>query len=145
MADGVAGTLGTQEAQDLGDEYLALEKYVNLNYMVCALLSAAIRRQPQPQPRCLHAELSDLGSVALRKTHGEGAGLQGFHKILKKHDKMLPHAPCQQFYIAHLHQQKWVQVSAAAPPAHLEPAPGVVRPSGSQGPAAPLHPPPCAG
>lgn len=35
---------------------------------------------------------------------------QGFHKILKKHDKMLPHAPCRQFYVAHLHQQKWVQV-----------------------------------
>ena len=34
----------------------------------------------------------------------------GFHKILKKHDKMLPHAPCRQFYIAHLHQQPWVQV-----------------------------------
>ena len=34
---------------------------------------------------------------------------QGFHKILKKHDKMLPHAPCRQFYIAHLHQQPWVQ------------------------------------
>jgi SPX domain protein involved in polyphosphate accumulation len=31
------------------------------------------------------------------------------HKILKKHDKMLPHAPCRQFYIAHLHQQPWVQ------------------------------------
>ena len=40
------------------------------------------------------------------------ASLQGFHKILKKHDKMLPHAPCQQFYVAHLHQQKWVQVRA---------------------------------
>lgn len=34
---------------------------------------------------------------------------QGFHKILKKHDKCLPHAPCRQFYIAHLHQQPWVQ------------------------------------
>lgn len=22
---------------------------------------------------------------------------------------MLPHAPCRQFYIAHLHQQPWVQ------------------------------------
>lgn len=32
-----------------------------------------------------------------------------FHKILKKHDKMLPHAPCRQFYVAHLHQQPWVQ------------------------------------
>lgn len=29
----------------------------------------------------------------------------GFHKILKKHDKNLPHAPCQQFYVAHLHHQ----------------------------------------
>jgi VTC domain len=34
---------------------------------------------------------------------------QGFHKILKKHDKALPFAPCQQFYTAHLHQQPWVQ------------------------------------
>ncbi len=41
------------------------------------------------------------------------ARLQGFHKILKKHDKCLPHAPCRQFYVAHLHQQPWVQVSAA--------------------------------
>lgn len=37
------------------------------------------------------------------------AMLQGVHKILKKHDKLLPHAPCRQFYIAHLHQQPWVQ------------------------------------
>jgi len=55
-----------QEAKDVGDEFLALEKYVNLNYM-------------------------------------------GFHKILKKHDKKLPHTPCRQFYTAHLHQQPWVQ------------------------------------
>ena len=34
----------------------------------------------------------------------------GFHKILKKHDKMLPHTPCRQFYISHLHNQPWVQV-----------------------------------
>ena len=39
---------------------------------------------------------------------------QGFHKILKKHDKMLPHAPCRQFYVAHLHQQPWVQVRGRA-------------------------------
>ncbi|GFH07673.1 SPX domain-containing protein, partial [Haematococcus lacustris] len=55
-----------KEAQRIGDDFLALEKYVNLNYM-------------------------------------------GLHKILKKHDKMLPHAPCRQFYVAHLHQQPWVQ------------------------------------
>jgi hypothetical protein len=35
--------------------------------------------------------------------------LQGFHKILKKHDKAISHAPCRQFYVAHLHQQPWVQ------------------------------------
>jgi len=55
-----------EEARLVGDEFLALEKYVNLNYL-------------------------------------------GFHKIVKKHDKMLPHAPCQQFYVAHLHHQPWVQ------------------------------------
>jgi SPX domain protein involved in polyphosphate accumulation/uncharacterized membrane protein YidH (DUF202 family) len=55
-----------EEAKAVGDEFLALEKYVNLNYL-------------------------------------------GFHKILKKHDKNLPHAPCQQFYVAHLHHQPWVQ------------------------------------
>jgi SPX domain protein involved in polyphosphate accumulation len=54
------------ETKSIGDEFLALEKYVNLNYM-------------------------------------------GFHKILKKHDKNLPHTPCRQFYIAHLHNQPWVQ------------------------------------
>jgi hypothetical protein len=54
------------EAAAVGDEFLALEKYVNLNYM-------------------------------------------GFHKILKKHDKRLPGAPCRAFYTSHLHAQPWVQ------------------------------------
>ncbi|CAL5222805.1 g5222 [Coccomyxa viridis] len=39
--------------------------------------------------------------------------MQGFHKILKKHNKLPPHAPCfpelQQFNLSHLHQQSWVQ------------------------------------
>lgn len=55
-----------QEAKKYGDMYLALEKYVNVNYL-------------------------------------------GFHKVLKKHDKNVPHAPCRQFYLAHLHQQPWTQ------------------------------------
>jgi len=55
-----------KEAHRIGDDFLQLEKFVNINYMA-------------------------------------------FHKILKKHDKMLPHAPCRQFYVAHLHQQPWVQ------------------------------------
>lgn len=33
----------------------------------------------------------------------------GFHKILKKHDKMVPTAPCQQYYLAQLHSQPWTQ------------------------------------
>jgi SPX domain protein involved in polyphosphate accumulation/uncharacterized membrane protein YidH (DUF202 family) len=33
----------------------------------------------------------------------------GFHKILKKHDKRLPGAPCRAFYTSHLHAQPWVQ------------------------------------
>lgn len=55
-----------EEAQRVGDEFLQLEKYTNLNYMA-------------------------------------------FHKILKKHDKNLPHTPCRQFYISHLHNQPWIQ------------------------------------
>ena len=34
---------------------------------------------------------------------------QGFHKAVKKHDKQLPHAPCQQFYMHILRTQPWVQ------------------------------------
>ena len=36
--------------------------------------------------------------------------VQGFHKAVKKHDKMLPLAPCQQFYMHVLRNQPWVQV-----------------------------------
>ena len=34
---------------------------------------------------------------------------QGFHKAVKKHDKQLSHAPCQQFYMHILRTQPWVQ------------------------------------
>jgi SPX domain protein involved in polyphosphate accumulation len=33
----------------------------------------------------------------------------GFHKATKKWDKNVPHAPCSQFYVAHLHGMPWVQ------------------------------------
>jgi hypothetical protein len=33
---------------------------------------------------------------------------QGFHKILKKHDKKLPSAPVYRFYSGRLHQRPWV-------------------------------------
>lgn len=41
--------------------------------------------------------------------------MQGFHKAVKKHDKMLPLAPCQQFYMHVLRNQPWVQVRSMGP------------------------------
>lgn len=55
-------------AKKIGDEFLGLEKFVNLNYL-------------------------------------------GFHKILKKHDKNIPQAPCYEFFMSHLHCQPWIQES----------------------------------
>lgn len=40
----------------------------------------------------------------------------GFHKAVKKHDKQLPHAPCQQFYMHVLRNQPWVQGEMALHP-----------------------------
>ncbi len=91
---------------------------MNLNYMVSPPLGA-IRLQ------CVTGLNMSFGHAKVFATRAHMVAvrfrphctevlspLQGFHKILKKHDKMLPHAPCQQFYVAHLHQQKWVQVCA---------------------------------
>ena len=50
----------------VAEEFLQLEKYVNLNFM-------------------------------------------GFHKILKKHDKYVPHNPCKAFYVSRMHAQAWVR------------------------------------
>jgi SPX domain protein involved in polyphosphate accumulation len=106
-----------QEAQRIGDDFLALEKYVNLNYMVgsendndydfdcnnAAQFVSCMVRSPHV-PAVLHDRVKPaLTQLAMSSS-------QGFHKILKKHDKCLPQAPCRQFYIAHLHQQPWVQV-----------------------------------
>ena len=33
----------------------------------------------------------------------------GLQKILKKHDKLLPQAPCIHFYKAHIASQPWVK------------------------------------
>ena len=50
----------------VAEEFLRVEKYVNLNFM-------------------------------------------GFHKILKKHDKHVPHNPCKAFYVSRMHAQAWVR------------------------------------
>mmetsp|Transcript_22902 Transcript_22902/g.40568 ORF Transcript_22902/g.40568 Transcript_22902/m.40568 type:complete len:682 (+) Transcript_22902:108-2153(+) len=54
-----------EKAKELGDSFLKIEKFANLNYL-------------------------------------------GFHKILKKHDKVLP-TPCRRFYLTRLHSQRWVK------------------------------------
>ncbi len=59
---------------------------------------------------CLAEVVGDMSNACTSGPSLWGLLLQGFHKILKKHDKVLPHAPCQQFYVAHLHHQPWVQV-----------------------------------
>jgi SPX domain protein involved in polyphosphate accumulation len=56
----------TKEAKRIGDEYLELEKFVNLNYVA-------------------------------------------IHKILKKHDKLVPLAPCGLFYKSHISKHPWVR------------------------------------
>eukprot|EP00775_Hariotina_reticulata_P007348 gene7348-7559_t len=63
----------------------------------------------------LRARLATMQPKADKAAQTEGQTaekatlMEGVHKILKKHDKLLPHSPCRQFYIAHLHQQPWVQ------------------------------------
>jgi SPX domain protein involved in polyphosphate accumulation len=56
-----------------------------------------------------HVTADPLSCVLLPSFLFSTFSTQGVHKILKKHDKLLPHSPCRQFYIAHLHQQPWVQ------------------------------------
>jgi len=54
------------EAKQLGSDFLALEKFVNLNY-------------------------------------------QAFEKLLKNHDRLMPHTPCHQFYMSKLRNQDWIR------------------------------------
>lgn len=55
-----------KDVEDIGDAFIRLEKYVNINFM-------------------------------------------GFHKILKKHDRHIPHNPCRAFYVKRMHDQAWVR------------------------------------
>ncbi len=109
----------------MGDEFLALEKYVNLNYMVRAWRDACVYLPHAAQARALRTRITQwMDRQPLSHTFSDSCShidscSQGFHKILKKHDKCLPHAPCRQFYVAHLHQQPWVQVCVANQPGLL--------------------------
>jgi hypothetical protein len=130
-----------QEAKSIGDEFLQLEKYVNLNYMGPLLSDIHLPACLMPLPACWHliswlsllpAVLTAVPPAALAAVlpavltavppavlptvlrRYVNLNYMGFHKILKKHDKMLPHSPCRQFYISHLHNQPWVQVGCAA-------------------------------
>ena len=99
-----------QEAKHVGDKFLTLEKYVNLNYLVrLKLWQHGLPSCNNEEQACMHACLaahkeSPLNIVLCR---------QGFHKILKKHDKQLPETPCQSYYVQHLHSQSWVQVASS--------------------------------
>lgn len=101
--------LGLQDAKNIGDEFLALEKYVNLNYLVSCNFTGQHNR---------FVESSTHGGIHMEQPPRKlifPVGMQGFHKAVKKHDKMLPLAPCQQFYMHVLRNQPWVQVSALTP------------------------------
>ena len=134
-----------QEAKQRGDVYLALEKYVNVNYLGARpgggggyrwRLSLAAdggggalgRRSPALKLRIPKSSAPPNLIKTPPQNHQPPSPPtpthpptptptppnKGFHKILKKHDKNVPHAPCRQFYLAHLHQQPWVQARAVA-------------------------------
>ncbi|KDD74760.1 VTC domain-containing protein [Helicosporidium sp. ATCC 50920] len=59
--------------------------------------------------RELMEEAKAIGDEILQLEKYVNLNYMGFHKILKKHDKLLPDTPCRQFYVSHLHNQPWVQ------------------------------------
>ena len=73
----------------------------------------------QGAPERLHSSIVILGlpfvprmpacNIHRLPRHDLLSPAQGFHKAVKKHDKQLPHAPCQQFYMHILRTQPWVQ------------------------------------
>ena len=129
----------------MGDEFLALEKYVNLNYMgfhkilvgagtrlggwrwrwgghgdvegSCTLQACLAGRHGRECPRvrgaawqwrCMPSHSAACCPSA--PPPPPPPALPCPARPQKKHDKMLPHTPCRQFYISHLHNQPWVQV-----------------------------------
>ena len=53
-------------------------------------------------------EATEIGDAFLRVEKFANLNFLAFHKILKKHDKSLP-IPCRRFYIARLHDQRWMK------------------------------------
>lgn len=51
----------------------------------------------------------DVASKFLTLEKYVNINFMGFHKILKKHDKYCPSAPCKTFYINRMHSQAWVR------------------------------------
>lgn len=91
---------------------MALEKYVNLNYLVSCNFVGQHSCFVDNRHTWLHSH--EAPSPIAHLPSGNYI-LQGFHKAVKKHDKMLPLAPCQQFYMHVLRNQPWVQVGALTP------------------------------
>lgn len=78
------------DAQHMGDEFLQLEKYVNLNYLSFHKILKKVSADPRN------------GALQSRRSDAPPAPLS-------QHDKNLPQTPCRQFYISHLHNQPWIQ------------------------------------
>lgn len=53
-------------------------------------------------------EAEELGKKFLKIERFANLNYLGFHKILKKHDKVMP-TKCKKFYISRLHQQRWIR------------------------------------
>lgn len=64
--------------------------------------SASVREELQREANVIADDFLNLETFV-------NINFTAFHKILKKHDKLLPNHACAEFYIARLHEQSWMQ------------------------------------
>jgi SPX domain protein involved in polyphosphate accumulation len=60
------------------------------------------------EKNALLKKATTIGAFFLKLEKFVNINYMGIHKILKKHDKMLP-VPCRRYYITRLHNQQWVK------------------------------------
>lgn len=63
---------------------------------------------PSEEKEGLLKKATSVGAFFLKLEKFVNINYMGVHKILKKHDKMLP-VPCRRYYITRLHNQQWVK------------------------------------
>ena len=94
------------EATAVGDDFLDVERYVNLNYLGeqeegrSRWRSVPSAPPPPVSPPRPHPHFSPARLLIV---------VAGVHKILKKHDKCVPELPVRAVYLARLHRAPWVQ------------------------------------